>query len=290
MWTAADLYQLESRADVMPQPLPSAAGTAHLAFSRTGGRTVLTRAFAKSPVKLIATNVRGVACWVYTATLGGGLVGGDEIALVAEVADGGRALLTTQASTKVYRSERRSAQSVTATVAAGGLLAVLPDPIVCFAGARFTQAQRYDLHTDATLAVVDWMTSGRHATGERWAFSRYESRLDIVRNGQPVLVDAVVLEDDLDSVAGRMGRFDILLTAVVTGPLAAPAIDRILDAAAAAPVLPGGDLIISAATLRDGGVLLRMAGTGVEQLGGALRDHLSFLPPLLGDDLWSRKW
>jgi urease accessory protein len=288
--TAADLYQLESRADVMPQPLPCAAGTAHLAFSRTGERTVLTRAFARSPVKLIATNVRGAACWVYTATLGGGLVGGDEIALVAEVAEGGRALLTTQASTKVYRSERRSAQSVTATVAAGGLLAVVPDPIVCFAGARFTQTQRYDLHADATLAVVDWMTSGRHATGERWAFSRYESRLAIVRNGQPVLVDAVVLEDDLDSVAARMGRFDILLTAVVTGPLAAPAIGRMLDAAAAAPVLPGGDLIVSAATLRDGGVLLRMAGTGVEQLGGALRDHLSFLPPLLGDDLWSRKW
>ena len=44
-----------------------------------GSETVLTRSFATSPAKLIATNGRGTTCWVYAATLGGGLVGGDEI-------------------------------------------------------------------------------------------------------------------------------------------------------------------------------------------------------------------
>ena len=67
---------------------------------------------------------------------GGGLVGGDDIQLRADVTAGARALLTTQASTKVYRSERRSRQSLTATVGANALLAVVPDPIVCFAARR----------------------------------------------------------------------------------------------------------------------------------------------------------
>ena len=202
------------------------AGSAHLTFTRSGPATVLTRAFAASPAKLIATNGHGTTCWVYAATLGGGLVGGDEIRLRADVTAGARGLLTTQASTKVYRSLRPSRQSLEASVDADALLAVVPDPIVCFADADFTQTQRYDLHPDASLVMVDWITSGRHASGERWAFSRYESRFDIRRGSERIFFDALVLEPHIDSVVERMGRFDVLLTAVITGPLvAAAAID-----------------------------------------------------------------
>ena len=198
---------------------PQAAGSAHLTFTRSGSHTVLTRAFATSPAKLIASNGRGATCWVYAATLGGGLVGGDDIQIRADVTAGARALLTTQASTKVYRSLRRSRQTLTANVDADALLAVVPDPIVCFANADFVQTQRYDLHADASLVMVDWMTSGRHAVGERWAFSRYESRFDIRRGSHRVFLDGLVLEPDVDAVVERMGRFDVLLTAIITGPL-----------------------------------------------------------------------
>ena len=56
------------------------------------------------------------------------------------------------------------------------------------------------------------------------------------------------------------------------------------------PVARGADLVIAAATLPDGGALLRMAGTSVEEMGGTLRCRLGFLSQLVGDDLWSRKW
>lgn len=267
-----------------------AAGTAYLTFTRSGAETVLTRAFAASPAKVIATNGRGATCWVYSATLGGGLVGGDDIQLHADVTAGARALLTTQASTKVYRSPRRSRQMLNATVHAQALLAVVPDPIVCFADADFVQTQRYDLHADASLVMVDWITSGRHAAGERWAFSRYESRFDIRRDSQRIFFDAVVLEPDIDSVVERMGRFDVLMTAVITGPLVAGAAIDIVNHLSQAPISRSADLVVSAATLRDGGALVRMAGTSVERLGQALRGCLAFLSPLVGDDLWSRKW
>lgn len=266
------------------------AGLAHLTFTRSGSATVLTRAFATSPAKLLATNGRGAACWVYAATLGGGLVGGDEIRLRAEVTAGARALLTTQASTKVYRSLRRSGQSLNATVDAGALLAVVPDPVVCFADADFSQTQRYDLHADASLVMVDWITSGRHASGERWAFSRYESRFDIRRGPQRIFLDALVLEPRIDSVVERMGRFDALLTAVVTGPLVGAAATDIVTRLSQAPIDRQADLVVSASRLRDGGALLRMAGTSVERMGHALRAHLAFLSPLTGGDFWSRKW
>ncbi len=283
-------YQLESRADVTTLSTPDAAGSAYLTFTRSGTDTVLTRAFATSPAKLITSKGRGSTCWVYAATFGGGLVGGDDIRLRADVTAGARALLTTQASTKVYRSEHRSRQSLTATVGANALLAVVPDPIVCFAAADFAQQQRYDLHADASLVMVDWMTSGRHAAGERWAFSRYESRFDIRRGSQRVFFDGLVLEPGADTVVARMGRFDVYVTAIVSGPLVAAAAAELVSEVSDAPVARGADLVIAAATLPDGGALLRMAGTSVEAMGHTLRRRLAFLSPLVGDDLWSRKW
>ena len=177
-----------------------------------------------------------------------------------------------------------------ATVDADALLAVVPDPVVCFAGADFTQTQRYELHADASLVMVDWITSGRHASGERWAFSRYESRFDITRGPQRVFLDALVLEPQIDSVVQRMGRFDVLVTAVITGPHVSAAAMDITTRVSQAPIDRHADLVVSASRLRDGGALLRMAGTNVERMGHALRAYLAFLSPLTGDDLWSRKW
>jgi urease accessory protein len=267
-----------------------APGTAHLTFTRSGSATVVTRAFATSPAKLITTRRRAATCWVYSANFGGGIVGGDEIHVTAEVGEGARALLTTQASTRVYRSLRPAKQSVTATVHPHGLLAVVPDPVVCFADAHFTQTQTCDLRRDASLVIVDWLTSGRHAAGERWAFSHYESRFDIRRDAQPIFFDALVLEPFLDSIALRMGHFDVIVTAIVTGPLVADAASSILRRTSQSAVGRLARVVMTAAPLRDGGVLIRMTGISVEDVGRALRDQLAFLSSLAGDDLWSRKW
>ncbi|HET7216856.1 MAG TPA: hypothetical protein VFJ02_02375, partial [Vicinamibacterales bacterium] len=48
--------------------------------------------------------------------------------------------------------------------------------------------------------------------------------------------------------------------------------------------------IAGASAIRGGGCFVRMAGTSVEDVGRTLRAHLGFLPALLGDDPWARKW
>jgi urease accessory protein len=265
-------------------------GSGLLNFSRCGSQTVLTRSFANNPLKLFATQACACACWVYSSSLGGGLVGGDEVRLRVDVEADARALLATQASTKVYRSLRRTSHDLTASVASGALLAVVPDPVVCFAGADFVQRQHYQLGRSANLVMVDWFSSGRHASGERWAFKRYETRFHIEREGEPIFFDGVVLEHDLDTVAARMARFDVFVTAVVTGPLVSADADALLACVAETDFVRRSSLVMSAARLRDGGTLLRMAGTEVEETGRVLRKLLAFLPALLGDDPWSRKW
>ena len=146
--------------------------------------TVLARSYAKNPLKLLATRGIGPVSWVYAATYGGGIVGGDAIALNVHVEHDARAVLTTQASTKVYRSLRPASQHLNAAIEDDALLVVAPDPVVCFEGADFSQVQEFDLAPRASLVLIDWITSGRHATGERWAFRRYSNRIDVRRGGR----------------------------------------------------------------------------------------------------------
>jgi urease accessory protein len=267
-------------------------GSGYLRFVRSGSgsQTVLERRFAASPLRLLAPRGSRPSAWVYAATLGGGLVGGDAVRMKVDVAPDARAFLATQASTKVYRSATPSSQHLYATVGDDGLLAVVPDPIVCFAGSSFSQEQEYDLATGATLVVVDWVTSGRHATGERWLFDRYASRIDLRRGGRRILYDGVRLAGEDGAIARRMGRFNVYLLLLMIGPLARHAAGRTLALVNALPLERRADLLVSAAPLDEGGALLRMAGTSVEQVSAAVREHLRFLVPLLGDDPWLRKW
>ena len=272
-------------------PIESAAAvTAHLRFARCGANTILERSYATNPLKLFTTRGVSQACWVYAATYGGGIVGGDAIRLCVEAAEGARAVVTTQASTKVYRSLRPSSQEVKSSIADDALLVVLPDPVVCFAGGDFSQEQRYDLQPRASLVLVDWMTSGRHATGERWAFHHYSSRIDIRRAGRRVLYDMLRLDAEDGAIGERLAHFDVCLTAVVTGPLVADAAASIVRAVSEADAGSRRDFVAAAWRLSDGGALLRVNGAGVEEVGAALRERLSFLGRLLGDDPFSRKW
>jgi urease accessory protein len=264
--------------------------TAQIRLGRCRANTVLEQSFATNPLKLFTTRGVTPACWVYAATYGGGIVGGDAIRLKVDAAAGTRAVLATQASTKVYRSLRPASQDITASVEDEALLVVLPDPVVCFASADFSQRQRYDLHRRGNLVLVDWITSGRHASGERWAFRHYSSRIDIRRNDGRILYDTLWLDEEDGSIGERLSGFDVCLTAVVTGPLLAAAASSMVRELSEAGIERRADLVAAAWTLPDGGALLRMNGTSVEQVGAALRRHLSFLVDLLGDDPFGRKW
>lgn len=266
-------------------------------FTRVAGRTVLAKVLARSPLKLLAPRNHGSAAWVFAASYGGGLVGGDRLRIAVEVEPGAAALLGTQASTKVYRSPLGSSQRLDARVAPGGLLVVLPDPIVCFAGSRYEQDLEIALAADASLVLVDALSCGRSARGERWAFDRYAARTRVTRAGRPVLLDALLLDPAHGALLDRMGRFDAIATLVLLGPRARTAdgprgqeaFARIVEASQA-PLERRADLVTAASPLGDDGLIVRIAGTSVERVTGATRSALGFLAGELGDDPFLRKW
>lgn len=253
------------------------------------------RARPAGPLRLLCPRRPGGAAWVVVGNLGGGLVDGDDLALEVTVERAATCVVTTQASTKVYRGRTRQRTAV--RVEEGGAAIVAPDPVVPFRDARFAQTTSIELAAGASLVLVDTLTAGRVAYGERWSAARIDSALDVAVAGEPRLIDRVVIERSetgggaprgIERDAGpRLQRFAALATCVLVGPRAAgPAargLARLTRPAPRAPVVVVGSPI-------PGGAAFRIAGERVDLVTGAARALIGEACAELGAIPWQRRW
>jgi urease accessory protein len=265
-------------------------GVGLLTVTRSGGRSVVTGAYATSPLRLLTPANHGRAAWVFMSSYGGGLVDGDRVCLDIDVGEDAAAFVSTQASTKVYRSPRGTEAKISARIAPGGLLVLAPDPVVCFAGARYRQGQRVELTDTATLVAVDWLSSGRRAFGERWMFHDYETTLVVRNEGRLLVHDALALRASDGNLAQRLGRFEVFAVVTLVGALVRTEAAAIVSSVNARPLARISDLLIAATALGDRGCVVRIAATSVERVGRTIRELVRFVPALLDDDPWARKW
>lgn len=268
------------------------AGQAALTFEHVAGRTVITRNRATSPLRLLTPGQSNIAGWAFTSSYGGGLLSGDSVSLDLYAAPGATAYVSTQSSTKIYRSRdaRAATQSLHARVDDDATLILAPDPVVCFADARYVQTQTFDIAPGGNVVLLDWFTSGRHARGERWAFHALDSTNQIEIGGARVLTDRLRLDHAAPiPLAARMAGFNCIATLIVLGPRLASRAAAILNQIATMQVRRNDCAPIAASPLRDG-VIMRLAAPSVEQAGVTLFHHLAFLENLLGEHPWLRKW
>ena len=249
------------------------------------GRSDVHRARGAGNLRLLCPRAAGNAAWIVTSTFGGGLVDGDAIALELTVDAGATCVVTTQASTKVYKGA--SSQRTHVRVHGDGVALVVPDPVVPFRDAHLIQRTQVELDPEATLVACDVLTAGRVAYGERWSAARLDSTLELVIGGERRLHDRVLLDRAHGSIAARMARFEALATAVLVGP-------RVHDLAAAqlarlARVEPNAPLVVAGSAI-DGGAMFRIAGERIEQVVKATRELLRESCSRLGEDPWARKW
>lgn len=292
---------------------PSRAGQASLGVEWVDGLSAATDVESSSPLKLLVPRSRGRSVWAYTSSFGGGLVAGDQTRLQVRVGDGARCLVGTQASTKVYRNPelRPCGHETRACVGAGSLLVFAPDPVQPFATSSYVQRQEFHLAPDASLALVDWFSSGRSARGERWQFQSFQSRNAVYRSGggqsgdeavlmrhgpetrseELMFLDSLLLsaEDGFLGSQHRTGRFNCFATLLLLGPALNALSAEVMAHVAQQPVRPKSSLLCCASPL-GGGVVLRVAGEEVEAVGRELHRHLASVTALLGDDPWVRKW
>jgi len=272
------------------EPGASRPGAGRLAVARVAGRSALVACAATSPLHLFTPRAAGEAVWAIATTHGGGLLAGDEIELDLQVGPGARALYGTLSNTRVYRSTGAlTVQRLTAEIAPGATLGVLPEPTACFAGARFRQEQRFALAPGASLLLLDAFTEGRGARGERWAFEACLSRNVVEVGGRLLLADGLrLVRGEGPSPADRMAGMAMVATLVALGPAVAAGARRLLERHAALPVDPGAAVFSAASPLGDG-VLLRLAAPTVAAGAAFVRESLAFAAPLFGGDPFQRR-
>ncbi|TMW55839.1 hypothetical protein Poli38472_008487 [Pythium oligandrum] len=290
-----------------------------LKYEVVAGRTNLTYAYATYPLKFLhprRTIRQGFDTFVtYLLGYGGGLVGGDVVALECEVTEGASVVLCTQATTKVFKAqgaEGHVQQTFSFEIGRSATLAVLPDPITCFERARYRQRQEIRLAQDATLVFVDWLTSGRkrnflasgslqndrHETHEHWDFDEYDSTADIYVDNQLVLSDRVrLVDEEVVSMRKRMHGTHVLGLLVLLGDRVKVITDRLLDLSQrkrlhhANEITPQGRLssqsdfkgvIASASPLTGNGVIVRFVAEDTESGMNYLKDILEPLKEILG--------
>jgi urease accessory protein len=241
------------------------------------------------PLRLLTPKNHGQAAWVFTSSLGGGFVDGDEVRLDVRVAQGAAAFVSSQGPTRVYRSPRGCTSETRAEVASGGLLALVPDPTACFAGARFRSRCEVDLGRGASLVLFDALSAGRTHRDERWGFRSYSSGLRLSLAGAVILDETVLLEPEHGAVPERLGRFDLLATLLIAGSPLAEVREEVSRRIEAEPTAVRSDLVESRSRLGPEALLVRMAAVSVEDGLARIRSHLRFLPGLLGDDPFSRR-
>jgi urease accessory protein len=274
------------------QPRPESGlrpGQGRLATALVDGASAIVACVAASPLQILSPSPRGDCAWFMPASHGGGLVAGDHVSLEVDVGEATTALLSTQAGTKVYRTPGPLvSQRLSGRVGRGAVLAHLPHPVSCFAGARYSQEQRFELAAGASLLWLDALTAGRVARGERWAFDEYRSRLEVAVAGRGVLVDAPrLLPGEGLPVAERLAGFELLATLVAVGPALAAHARSLLEAIAAAPAKPGADVLAAASPLA-GGVLVRVAARRIEGGLAFLRERLGFVEAVVRVDPFAR--
>lgn len=135
----------------------------------------------RPPLKVVrAFQNEDGASLVHLHNVSGGVLGGDCLSLSVAVGAGAAVQLTTTGATRIYRTQPTVPGAVQLnrfTVAEGGLLEIVPDALIPYAGARYTQETTIALAADAGLFWWEVLAPGRN--GERFAYHEVTLKTEI---------------------------------------------------------------------------------------------------------------
>ncbi|HVU16731.1 MAG TPA: urease accessory protein UreD [Candidatus Didemnitutus sp.] len=170
----------------------SASLTGHISLQAEAneGRTFLARQSFQVPYHLSKpywdVDTGTLVAQVVNPTAG--VLAGDRLRSEISVGPGAALLVTTPSANRVFRMKRGEARSEQIlTVAKGGWLEILPEPLVPHRECSYRQSVRIDVAGGGALFFADLLLPGRIAHGERWAWNHLCLETDIRFDGQRAL-------------------------------------------------------------------------------------------------------
>lgn len=204
-------------------------------------------------------------------------------------------------------------QTIRYTVHSKSSLFLLPDPVTCFRSASYNQIQTFKVAPDASVVILDWLTSGRKALDEEWVFTRYYSENEVYIGGKRWAKDVMLLEADGESrqddpslgplprrtLGERLSPYSCYAMVLLHGPQVQNIVENLRAMFEAITVFKRRvpeDLIWSFSpigipgtegTARTGAVV-RVAGKETEQVKRWLQEGLRGIEDVVGVDVYRR--
>ena len=255
-----------------PSAQVGGSSTLRAAFVRHGARTALDRVYEAGALRL--RQPRGAACEAILVNTGGGIVGGDRLAIDLSVGDGANVLVTTAAAEKIYGSDTATSTiDARLRIASGAHLDWLPQETILFDRARLDRRFAIDMADDAHLVAAEILVFGRLAKGETAIHGFLRDSWRVRRGGRLVFADASRLEGaigatlDRPAVAGGARAAGLLL---VVAPDAQSRLDPLR--AALEPFLT---TVEAGASAQDGLLVARLLSRSPEHLRDAMIEALA---------------
>ena len=240
----------------------------NLSFEKRSGKSVLANRTQYGPLTVQRPFYpEGDVCHLYLLHPPGGVVGGDELHINVEAKESANVLITTPGATKFYRSTGKLAKQIqTLTVLDESSLEWFPQENIFFDDTHTQLVTRVEL--DETARFIGWEINcyGRPALDELFETGEVETKLEIIRDGKPLLLDRlkIINSEALTSPASLNGYpcFGTFIATHVTPELLEAAREAIAD-------IEGNQQI--GITLMDGILVARCLGQYAEQISTPLK-------------------
>lgn len=206
-------------------------------------------------------------CEAVLINTGGGVAGGDAVRIEASLAPGAAATISSATAERVYRALGRPARiEVAARLAAGSVLAWLPQETILYCGAKLERRIEVEMAEDARLTLADIIVLGRRAAGEQMTAGNLSDRWTIRRGGQLAHAEAVRLKGPIDEIMQHAATGNGAHVAATLVHLT-PDAEHQLDGVRAAMQSSGVD---TAASAWDGKLVVRVLGHRSDQVRAAI--------------------
>ncbi|WP_447215239.1 urease accessory protein UreD [Citrobacter pasteurii] len=243
-----------------------------LHFTRTGHKTVLASARHHGPLTVQRPFYpEEDVCHLYLLHPPAGIVGGDELHIAVTLDENSHALITQPGAGKFYRS--RGPQALLRqhfTLASHATLEWLPQDAILFPGANAVIQSVFHIASASRLLAWDLLCLGRPVMQETFSHGVLQNRLEVWRDGQPLLIERLQLQEgNLSGVAHHPWVGTLLCY---------PSSEHMLEGTRER-LTPLGDY--AGATLNDSLLTIRFLANDNLVVQCVMRDIWQFLRPLL---------
>lgn len=187
------------------------AGIIELVLEQKGNRTITSKKYYEGLVK-VSANIRndreGIITY-YLLQLGGGYIEGEKYKNIFKLKDGTRALITTQASTKVYKCEHgdKVEQETIIELGKNSVLEYVTDTVILYKNAIYKQVNNIYLDESSTLIYSDGITSGWSPEGDKFTYTNVQLKSNVYINNKIVLLDNLIVNPKENDVT-KLGFFE----------------------------------------------------------------------------------